>query len=176
MMKQWFSAKYLLCLVLFLFYAPGILLAECKNGTVPGISIPSLNISSPIVEFPLGYSTWTIDPWETQVGHLEGTADLGQGGNIVLAAHSRMPNLEDGIFAKLPSLHEGDEIIVFDGQVERVYQVVEVLYVDYTDLSVLYPTVEEQLTLITCDVAGGYNTHRQDYNQRVVVVATRVDY
>ncbi|MCB9451615.1 MAG: hypothetical protein H6672_09250 [Anaerolineaceae bacterium] len=32
-----------------------------------------------------------------------------------------------------------------------------------------------QLTLITCDVAGGYNTHRQDYNQRVVVVATRVD-
>jgi LPXTG-site transpeptidase (sortase) family protein len=171
-MSQLFRLVSLVSLIVFLLLMPCVLFASGGDGAAPALMIPSIGVSTPIVEFPLGSPSWVIDPWERHVGHLEGTSGLAQSGNVVLAAHAKMPNLQDGIFANLRQLHEGDTIIVFDGYSERSYHVTRILYVDYTDISVVYPTTHEQLTLITCDTASGYDAERQDYGQRIVIVAT----
>ena len=136
----------------------------------PSVTISAINVSVNIVEFPLTETCWAIQPWETAVGHLEGTTGLGQNGNIVLAGHSRMPDGKPGIFSGLHQLTEGDEIVVFDGAVERRYVVSQVFTVPKKDVSVVFPTSHEQLTLITCDT-GSYNRSKDVYDRRVVVVA-----
>jgi LPXTG-site transpeptidase (sortase) family protein len=145
------------------------------HGSAPAsISIPILNISSSIEEFPLSGHSWKIDQWDKGIGHLEGTAWLGEPGNMVFAGHSRMPDMSDGIFAALDKLATGDTITVSDGSQEWRYSVTDVRSVDYKDVSVVYPTDSDQITLITCDV-GSYNNRNQQYARRVVVVAQRVN-
>jgi LPXTG-site transpeptidase (sortase) family protein len=144
------------------------------HGSAPAsITIPALNISASIKEFPLSGHTWKIGQWDKDIGHLEGTAWLGESGNIVFAGHSRMPDFSDGIFAQLDKLTVGDTITVSDGNQEWHYVVTTVTTVDYKDVSVVYPTATDQITLITCDV-GSYNSQDQKYARRVVVVAQRV--
>jgi sortase A len=145
------------------------------RGSAPAsITIPALNISTSIQEFPLAGNTWKIDQWDKSIGHLEGTAGLGEPGNIVFAGHSRMPDMSAGIFAGLDKLAVGDTITVSNGSQEWHYTVTEVRSVDYKDVSVVYPTASDQITLITCDVAS-YNGKNQKYARRVVVVAQRVN-
>ncbi|MBI5670241.1 MAG: sortase [Chloroflexi bacterium] len=141
-------------------------------GNTPSITIPSVNISASIVEFPLARGTWAIDPWERRVGHLEGTAGLADAGNKVLGGHSTLPNGKPGIFANLSNVAVGDEVVVFDGVEERRYTVSQVFTVSADDVSVVLPTPGERLTLITCDT-GSYNRNSQLYDRRVVVIAER---
>lgn len=136
----------------------------------PTITISAINVSASIVEFPLTDTSWAIQPWETAVGHLEGTTGLGQAGNIVLAGHSRMPDGKPGIFSSLKKLSQGDEIVVFDGAAEHRYTVSQVFTVPSRDVSVVFPTTQEQLTLITCDT-DSYDQSNSRYNRRVVIVA-----
>lgn len=170
-MSQVLRFMFLASLAVLLLFVPCTLFASGDDGAAPSLTIPSISVFAPITEFPLGDSSWLIDPWESGIGHLEGTPGLSQSGNIVLAAHAKMPDLANGIFANLSQLRQGDPIIVFDGRVEHTYLVELILYVDYTDISVLYPTDHQQLTLITCDTASGYDTTRQDYDRRIVIVA-----
>lgn len=139
----------------------------------PTLTISAINVSSSIIEFPLTETSWAIQPWETAVGHLEGTTGLGQNGNVVLAGHSRMPDGKPGIFSGLHQLSEGNEIIVFDGTTEHRYVVSQVFTVQSRDVSVVFPTSNKQLTLITCDT-DSYDKSRNRYNRRVVVVANPV--
>lgn len=136
----------------------------------PSLTISAINVSSNIIEFPLTETSWAIQPWETAVGHLEGTTGLGQSGNIVLAGHSRMPDGKPGIFSALHQLAEGNEIVISDGATERRYIVSQVFTVPKKDVSVVFPTSHEQLTLITCDT-GSYNRSKDVYDRRVVVIA-----
>src|SRR5512145_959113 len=156
-------------LVVSLFIVAAVSVTVAAD-SVPTITIPALNISSPITEFPLAQKTWAIDAWETAVGHLEGTAGFADSGNIVLAGHSKMPNGKPGIFNRLGELVVGDTISVFDGITERVYRITNVLTVSAEDVSVVYPTSNTQLTLLTCDT-NSYNSSSKRYDRRVVVVA-----
>ncbi|MBZ0297294.1 MAG: sortase [Anaerolineae bacterium] len=137
------------------------------------ISIPSLNVESGIKQFPLNGVSWTIRPWETGIGHLEGTGWFDVGGNIALAAHSSMPDESAGIFASLHHVNVGDTINVHVGSEERVYSVVSVGSASINDLAPLYPTANERITLITCQ-QGTFDAQSQVYTQRVVVVADRI--
>ncbi len=78
-------------------------------------------------------------------GHLDGTPLPGQAGNSVLSAH------RDTHFAFLRHARAGEQMVVEgpDGS-RRVYRVTEARVVDQHDLSVLRPTADAQLTLITC--------------------------
>jgi LPXTG-site transpeptidase (sortase) family protein len=145
-----------------------------RSSAPASITIPALNISASVEEFPLSGHSWKIDQWDKGIGHLEGTAWLGEPGNMVVAGHSRMPDMSDGIFAGLDDLTVGDTITVSDGSQEWHYAVTDVRSVDYKDVSVVYPTDTDQITLITCDV-GSYNGKSQKYARRVVVVAQRVN-
>lgn len=136
----------------------------------PRLIVPSITVSSPIATFYLDGNTWAIDPWEESVGHLEGTQWLGTTGNIVLAGHSEYPNGTDGIFAHLDQLAIGDLIWLGDTNIQQAYRIIEVKSVNYLDLSVVYPTQENRLTLITCDIPS-YDPATNTYDERLVIVA-----
>lgn len=142
-----------------------------ENGTF--ISIPVAGITSGITQFPLDGTSWAIDPWEANVGYLQGTAWLGQNGNTVLGGHSEYPNGSAGIFRNLYDVSVGDVIVMMEDGVERQYVVVELRTVHYTDLTVLYPTTHNRLTLITCDVPS-FDAVSNVYYERLVVIADQV--
>lgn len=77
-------------------------------------------------------------------GHLTETAMPGDTGNAVITAH------RDTFFRHIYELEKGDEISVErDGRVYR-YEVTGKKVVRPTDLNVIRPTPDAQLTLITC--------------------------
>ncbi|MEL6528289.1 MAG: sortase, partial [Chloroflexota bacterium] len=55
----------------------------------------------------------------------------------------------------------------------RRYIVINVRSVDYTDVSVVFPTTFNRLTLITCDIPS-YVAEQNIYYERLVIVADEV--
>ncbi|MDX1990737.1 MAG: sortase [bacterium] len=137
------------------------------------ISIPVANIRSTIITFPLDGVSWAIDPWERSVGHLEGTAWLDETGNVALGGHSEYPDGTPGIFARLYDVNVGDVMIVSENGIERRYVVIEKRTVQYDDVSVVYPTNDSRLTLITCDLPS-LDPNTGTYLDRLVVVGRLV--
>lgn len=132
------------------------------------IVAPSIELDSPVVEAPIKNNEWQVPKFVA--GHLEGTAFPGQGSNVVLSGH--VQSISSGnVFANLSKLKMGDHIRVDTkfGSVE--YVVREVKTVRNDDLSVVAPTPEERLTLITC--TGTWNPVTRDYSHRTIVVAAR---
>ena len=83
------------------------------------------------------------------IGHIPGTAGLGQPGNCVLAGHR---NYTFGrFFNRLDELEEGDKIIISAKEGDYRYIVYEKLVVEPEDVSVLKGSRDERIiTLITC--------------------------
>ncbi|MBZ0297517.1 MAG: sortase [Anaerolineae bacterium] len=138
-----------------------------SSGGGLALSIPTANIYSPITTFYLDGTTWAIDAWERNVGHLQGTAWIDQPGNIALGGHSEMPDGRPGIFAGLYGVKIGDPIFLGN----RRYIVSEITTVNYRDLRVVYPTATDRLTLITCDIPS-FDSSSNAYIDRLVVIAT----
>jgi len=134
------------------------------------IAIPSLKIQSAILELPLTQNGWDTSNLGNRVGHLGETAWLGEPGNIVLGGHLEV-NWRNSIFSKLPNIEIGARITLTDGNTVQEYQVVETRIVDVTDLSVVYFTPENRLTLLTC---FNYNSAQKRYTQRFVAIAVPV--
>lgn len=134
------------------------------------LQIPAVNMSVGVTTFYLDGTTWAIDPWEHLVGHFQGTQWVTGAGNVVLGGHSEYPDGSAGIFKSLYGVNIGDEIFLSDSGVQRRYIVSNVFSVDYTDLSVVYPTTHNRLTLVTCDIPS-YDPNSNWYGERLVVVA-----
>lgn len=137
------------------------------------LSIPTLQIESRIIEFPLNGTGWDIDPWEDAVGHLEGTAWFGESGNIALGGHSTLPDFSAGVFGALDQVALGETIVVHVNGEEQLYSVSGITHVTPDDLSVLYPSANEQLTLITCDTSS-FDSESSTYLRRTIVRAQRI--
>lgn len=123
------------------------------------IVIPKIGVDAPVVQG---------DDWEALkrgAGHHLGSANPGERGNMVISAHN---DIFGEIFRDLNQLEDGDEVQVYDGagRVHR-YRVVSKRIVEPTDVSVLDPTNEPIVTLITC------HPYLID-TQRLIVVATLV--
>ncbi len=161
---------FLLLTLLFMTIATA---AALSADNTPTLTIADINLNSKIVEFPLGTSTWVIRAWEKHVGHLAGTATFDNPGNILLAAHSTYPDGSAGPFYQLDQLSVGADITVFDGMTERHYSVTAIQSVSEYDTSILNPTSDERLTLITCEL-DSYDSATQEYTNRLVVTAQRV--
>jgi LPXTG-site transpeptidase (sortase) family protein len=132
--------------------------------------IPTLGVNAPVIQVYLNGESWDISQLGMNIGHLQGTAWLDQPGNIALSGHVEMRDGRQGIFANLGTLQVGDLVILRRGDEERRYAVREIKTTSPDDLSVLYSTSSEQLTLITCDE---YDFLQNAYLERVVVVADR---
>jgi len=115
-------------------------LASDKSGPPPlgRIEIPSVGVSAIVEE---GESDATLSE---SVGHLAGTSLPGHPGNVALAAH------RDTYFRDLADIHTGDEIYFTTATAIYKYRVSGTNIVDPSDVSVLAPTTDSRLTLITC--------------------------
>lgn len=105
------------------------------------IVIPSLDVDAPIV----GGVTW--EDLKKGVGHLPGSANPGERGNMYLAAHN---DIFGEIFRHLDKLELGDEFFVYSGDQSYRYVVTAKRVIEPTDVSVMYPTTEPIATLQTC--------------------------
>lgn len=133
--------------------------------------IPKVGLSAPIITAYLDGVSWDVTQLGANVGHLQGTSDPGSTGNSVLAGHVTLRDGSSGIFAAIKDMVVGDRVYVTRGEQEWRYAVVSRAIVPPSDLSVVYPTEDERLTLITCE---SYDFFTDSYLERVVVVAERV--
>lgn len=96
------------------------------------------------------------------IGHIEETAIYD--GNVGLAGHNR--GTENSYFARINELENGDIIKYKTKFFDRTYIVDNIQVIYETDWSLLEPTEENKLTLITCI------TNKR--NQRLCVQATEI--
>ena len=102
------------------------------------IEIPRVGVSAIVEE---GESDSTL---AQSVGHLAGTALPGQTGNVALAAH------RDTYFRDLEDIQNGDDVYFTTTTAIYKYKVDEVSVVTPDDVSVIAPSNDSRLTLITC--------------------------
>ena len=109
------------------------------------IGMPAAVLSIPVIDLrvPVFAGTTTL-ALNRGVGHVEGSASPGSDGNVAVAGH------RDGFFRGLMHLSEGDTIEVTTLSERHTYLVSEISIVDPLDVSVLEPTGNATLTLITC--------------------------
>jgi LPXTG-site transpeptidase (sortase) family protein len=140
------------------------------------ISIPTLGLDTSVVTvylavFPEGV-TWDVSRLRRSVGRLDGTSTFGQAGNTVIAGHSELSNRRAGVFHNIGNLQSGSEIIIAVNGTEYHYTVTGVQNVNIYDLSVISPSSDERITLITCDPSS-YNAATGYYDRRLAVTAVR---
>ncbi|MFQ3535115.1 MAG: sortase [Aggregatilineales bacterium] len=141
------------------------------------VAAASVNLLAEIVPlyFDMKIDTWNLDYLYNQAGHLEGTANLDEGGNFVLAGHVELGDGQPGPFARIGELRKGDLISIFrDNSATTeviLYAVTDVLIVAPNDFSVIRNRGYEELTLITCT---DWDAQKYDYLKRVVVRARRL--
>lgn len=105
------------------------------------IVIPKIDVDAPIV----GGVGW--EDLKKGVGHLPGSANPGERGNLYLAAHN---DIYGEIFRYLEDLEVGDEYYIYAGEEAFRYVVKERRVIDPTDVDVMLPTTEPVSTLQTC--------------------------
>ena len=137
------------------------------------LAIPSIKLETPVqqggvVEDAHGNPVWQTLPF-VAVHYGDLTALVGQTGNAVIAGHVVTLN-EGNVFRFLYQLDLDDQIQVWDDhERERDYHVVDVRLVPPTDTSVMDPTPDETLTLITC--GGTFDPVSREFSDRLIVVA-----
>jgi LPXTG-site transpeptidase (sortase) family protein len=141
------------------------------------VAAANVNLLADIVPlyFDMSIDTWNLSYLYNQAGHLEGTANLDEGGNFVLAGHVELGDGLPGPFARIGELRQGDLISIFRENAANTeivrYAVTEVLIVAPDDFSVIRNRGYEELTLITC---ADWDAQKRDYLKRVVVRARRL--
>jgi sortase A len=132
-----------------------------KSQNVLGIiTIDKIKIKYPVVE---GVKSSNLS---RAIGHIPGTASLGQPGNCALAGHR---NYTFGrYFNRLDEVNVGDIISITTKKAELRYKVYEKLVVKPDDISVLKGSKDDTvLTLITCTPIY-VATHRLILHARLV--------
>jgi sortase A len=102
------------------------------------LSIPAIDLKVPVLE---GTDEFTLN---RAVGHIDGTPEPGQNGNVGIAGH------RDGFFRGLKDVHEGDAIELITQKESARYVVDEIIIVSPEDVSVLHSRSKTSLTLVTC--------------------------
>jgi LPXTG-site transpeptidase (sortase) family protein len=135
------------------------------------LEIPNLGQSVAIVGVPKSGDGWDVRWLGEQAGYLEGTAFPTWAGNTGLAGHSTLADGSPGPFAKLGSLHWGDEVIIQAWGQRYVYAVRQNSLVGPGQLAALQHEDLDWVTLITCQ---GYDELSGMYLWRRVVRAVLV--
>ncbi len=148
--------------------------------TVDRIVIPGIDADSKVVEVG-----WTVEEqagapvavWEVAeyaVGHHKGSANPGDGGNVVLAGHV---GGYGKVFKDLFYVETGDQLSIYSNGQQYLYVVRERLVLDEEGVTAeqraanaryIQPTDSEMVTLVTCWPPTGPDR----FTQRVVVRAT----
>ena len=102
------------------------------------LRIPKLDLEVAVLE---GTSDLVLN---RGVGRIEGTAQVGEGGNLGLAGH------RDGFFRGLKEIQVGDTMELETLSGTNTYVIDNISIVSPQDVYVLDPTEEARITLVTC--------------------------
>jgi len=105
------------------------------------VVIPAIGVDAPTVE---GVN-W--EDLKKGIGHLPGSANPGERGNVYLAAHN---DIFGEIFRDLENLELGDEFLIYSGDQPYRYVVTSKRIIEPTDVSVMYASTKPIATLQTC--------------------------
>src|SRR5215213_4223600 len=150
-----------------------------KQPTVTRVAIPSIGVDSKVVEVG-----WDVEQqgdqqvaiWQVAkyaVGQHRGSANPGEGGNVVLAGHV---GGYGKVFRDLFYVKPGDQITLYSGAQQYLYTVQERLILDEehvppeqqaANARYIAPTGHEVVTLVTCWPPKGADK----FTQRIVVRA-----
>lgn len=108
------------------------------GSAIAALSIPRIHLSAVVLH---GSDAQTL---RRGPGHLEHTALPGESGNVAIAGH------RDSFFWPLRNIQVGDDIFLDTPDDRLHYQVTSLQVVNPHDVSVLEPTEDSTLTLITC--------------------------
>jgi len=111
-------------------HAPGVPLAV--------LHIPAVKLAVPVFD---GTSEQNLN---RGAGRIAGTAQVGEPGNVGIAAH------RDGFFRALKDVHVDDVLLLERLDATDAYRIVSTAVVDPSDVSVLEPTATQSVTLVTC--------------------------
>jgi LPXTG-site transpeptidase (sortase) family protein len=140
------------------------------------LAIPAIKLDTPvkqagIVEDANGNSVWQTLPF-VAVHYGDLTALVGDRGNAVIAGHVVTLN-EGNVFRFLYQVDLGDQIQVWDQRDKlHTFSVDDVKLVPPSDVSVMDPTSDPTLTLITC--GGTFDPVKREFSDRLIVTAKRV--
>ncbi len=158
---------------------PATQAAPEHHGTVTRVVIPSIKVDSKVVE--VGWDMENVDGqqvpvWQVAkyaVGQHQGSANPGEGGNIVMAGHVGGFGL---VFKLLYYVKPGDQITLYSNGEQYVYVVKDRLLVTEEGVSpeqhaenakLIEQTDHEMVTLVTCWPGSGPDK----FTKRVVVQA-----
>jgi len=113
-------------------------LAEHFAPAIAVLRIPKIHLEVPVLE---GTDDLTLN---RGVGHVVGTANPGDNGNMAIAGH------RDGFFRGLKDIDLGDTMEVATSRRTETFVIDRITIVDPSDVSVLKPRDHESLTLVTC--------------------------
>lgn len=114
-----------------------------------GDAVALLEIDKIDLKLPV-LSGATKENMDVAAAHMTETSPLGQSGNAAIAAHRA--RVDGRMFNRLDEMDVGDHIRLLTAEGDELYTVFDVMLVDPTDVSVLYPIEDEQIiTLITCE-------------------------
>ncbi|MBV9602465.1 MAG: sortase [Chloroflexi bacterium] len=146
---------------------------ETPTGYAVRLVIPSINLDTPVVQGGIvqddqGNSTWQTLPF-VAVHYGDLTSLLGAPGNAVISGHVVTIN-EGNVFRFLYQVGIDDLVQVWDEQDrEYDYHVADVKLVLPSDVSVMAPTPDQTLTLITC--GGSFDRVHREFSERLIVTA-----
>ena len=139
------------------------------------LEIPTLSVSSEIVEVPLDENeSYNVTWLGSKAGLLKGSALPGRG-KAILTGHNHLNTEEAGPFALLDTLNDGDRIFVTDPngtlRVFEVYMNTKIGESDFAGLWKISDSHEKSMVLITCED----ETMEGNYENRRIIAARPVD-
>jgi LPXTG-site transpeptidase (sortase) family protein len=112
-----------------------------KVDMAPALGI--LTIAKLDIQIPIFNGTEDL-PLNRGVGRIKGMAKMDEVGNLGIAGH------RDGIFRGLKDIQMGDDIEIQTTRGVENYAVSSITIVPKDDISILSPTEDKTLTLVTC--------------------------
>jgi sortase A len=112
--------------------------AERTNLPLAIMTIDSLDLKVPV------YNGTDEINLNRGAGRIKGTAGINATGNLGIAGH------RDGFFRVLKDIEVGDSINLRTAKSRREFVVSSITIVDKADVSVLVPTEDSTITLVTC--------------------------
>ena len=136
------------------------------------IVIPSIGLDTVVKYVPFSDYTWLIAGLKQEIAWMGNTSWPGLGSNTGLAGHVTLRDGTAGPFYKLDELQPGDSIIIYTDEKVYNYVVREKTKVDDGTLSVVAPTANPQITLITC---SDWDDSKRIYTKRLVVFSDLIN-
>lgn len=153
--------------------------SSAMTSTISRVVIPAIDVDSRV-----GVVGWVMEErngervsvWEVaeyMVGHHLGSANPGEGGNIVLSGHVGGYGM---VFRDLYHIKPGDHVLIYSRGQQYLYVVGERLVVEEEGVSAeqraanaryIAPTESEMVTMVTCWPPWGWNK----FSQRIIVRA-----